>query len=551
MVRSMFTAIGGLRNHQVMLDVTANNIANVNTVGYKAQRVAFESMMAQILRGAAAPRGGRHRRHRPDRRSASAWRSTRSARCSRRARCRRPASGRTWRSHGDGYFVVASRPRRSDRRAGRRADIAVHARRQLHRRQGRLTSSTSAASTSSASGAGTARTAADPSTHDARRASTSRSTRSRSRSTRTASSRTTTRRASRSRGRSRSPSSRTRPAWPASPDNLKATAELGHLRPDQPDRHHDGGNVLWGEPNTQGRGSITSGRLEMSNVDLALRSSPTMITAQRGFQANTRVDHDLGRDARRARQHQALVAGQSAAVTYRYRRRPPRARRARRPARAGPTRRVHVRPDVRHSQAEENRSMIKLHHGREGRAPGLGQRRPDRDRGGDAGHRRHADHGPQADRHGDARRDRRARRGVPARVASRPSRSDRRLTIERRDEPAAANGYEARMDPGTIIGIVLGHRRRLAAASSWRAATRRLHHPAAVPARDAGHPRRHDGVRRAEAVLRIPKLYIMAFKGTPIDRPRRSARSSHGRARPPRGPAGARGGGADVDDPFI
>ena len=39
MLRSMFTAIGGLRNHQVMLDVTANNIANVNTVGYKAQRV--------------------------------------------------------------------------------------------------------------------------------------------------------------------------------------------------------------------------------------------------------------------------------------------------------------------------------------------------------------------------------------------------------------------------------------------------------------------------------------------------------------------------------
>jgi flagellar hook protein FlgE len=55
MLRSMFTAIGGLRNHQVMLDVTANNIANVNTVGYKAQRVAFESMMAQVMRGAAAP----------------------------------------------------------------------------------------------------------------------------------------------------------------------------------------------------------------------------------------------------------------------------------------------------------------------------------------------------------------------------------------------------------------------------------------------------------------------------------------------------------------
>ena len=39
MIRSLFTAIGGLKNHQVMLDVTANNIANVNTVGYKSERV--------------------------------------------------------------------------------------------------------------------------------------------------------------------------------------------------------------------------------------------------------------------------------------------------------------------------------------------------------------------------------------------------------------------------------------------------------------------------------------------------------------------------------
>ena len=38
MMRGMFAAISGLKNHQVMLDVTANNIANVNTVGYKAQR---------------------------------------------------------------------------------------------------------------------------------------------------------------------------------------------------------------------------------------------------------------------------------------------------------------------------------------------------------------------------------------------------------------------------------------------------------------------------------------------------------------------------------
>ena len=37
MMRGMFAAISGLKNHQVMLDVTANDIANVNTIGYKSR----------------------------------------------------------------------------------------------------------------------------------------------------------------------------------------------------------------------------------------------------------------------------------------------------------------------------------------------------------------------------------------------------------------------------------------------------------------------------------------------------------------------------------
>ena len=55
MLPAMYTAIGGLQNHQLMLDVTAANIANVDTVGYKAQRTDFEAMVAQQLRGASAP----------------------------------------------------------------------------------------------------------------------------------------------------------------------------------------------------------------------------------------------------------------------------------------------------------------------------------------------------------------------------------------------------------------------------------------------------------------------------------------------------------------
>ncbi|HEX2956023.1 MAG TPA: flagellar hook-basal body complex protein, partial [Chitinispirillaceae bacterium] len=57
MVRSLYSGISGLRNHQVSMDVTGNNIANVNTVGFKSGRVTFEESMAQLLQGASRPAG--------------------------------------------------------------------------------------------------------------------------------------------------------------------------------------------------------------------------------------------------------------------------------------------------------------------------------------------------------------------------------------------------------------------------------------------------------------------------------------------------------------
>src|SRR3954468_4485339 len=55
MMRSMYAAISGLKVHQTMLDVTSNDIANVNTLGYKAQRTTFKESLSQLQRGAAAP----------------------------------------------------------------------------------------------------------------------------------------------------------------------------------------------------------------------------------------------------------------------------------------------------------------------------------------------------------------------------------------------------------------------------------------------------------------------------------------------------------------
>jgi len=55
MMRSMFSAVSGLRNHQVRMDVIGNNIANVNTVGFKASRVTFQDMVYELVRSASAP----------------------------------------------------------------------------------------------------------------------------------------------------------------------------------------------------------------------------------------------------------------------------------------------------------------------------------------------------------------------------------------------------------------------------------------------------------------------------------------------------------------
>src|SRR5690349_1526469 len=58
MLRGMYSAISGLKMHQAMLDVTANNIANVNTVGFKGSRTTFTDQLSQLQSAATAPGQG-------------------------------------------------------------------------------------------------------------------------------------------------------------------------------------------------------------------------------------------------------------------------------------------------------------------------------------------------------------------------------------------------------------------------------------------------------------------------------------------------------------
>jgi flagellar hook protein FlgE len=58
MLRSLFSAISGLQAHQTKMDVVGNNIANVNTVGFKSSTTVFEDTLSQILRNGSAPTAG-------------------------------------------------------------------------------------------------------------------------------------------------------------------------------------------------------------------------------------------------------------------------------------------------------------------------------------------------------------------------------------------------------------------------------------------------------------------------------------------------------------
>ena len=57
MMRSLFSGVSGLKNHQTRMDVIGNNISNVNTTGFKSSRVTFADTLNQTMTGAAAPNG--------------------------------------------------------------------------------------------------------------------------------------------------------------------------------------------------------------------------------------------------------------------------------------------------------------------------------------------------------------------------------------------------------------------------------------------------------------------------------------------------------------
>jgi len=58
MLNSLYSGITGMKSQQTRMDVIANNIANVNTTGFKSQRVRFQDMISQTNANAQGPNAG-------------------------------------------------------------------------------------------------------------------------------------------------------------------------------------------------------------------------------------------------------------------------------------------------------------------------------------------------------------------------------------------------------------------------------------------------------------------------------------------------------------
>ena len=56
-LNSLFTGLSGIQVHQQRTNVVANNLANINTTGYKSQRANFEEQLSQTLKEATSPEG--------------------------------------------------------------------------------------------------------------------------------------------------------------------------------------------------------------------------------------------------------------------------------------------------------------------------------------------------------------------------------------------------------------------------------------------------------------------------------------------------------------
>jgi flagellar hook protein FlgE len=251
MLRALFTGISGLRAHQQMLDVTSNNIANVNTVGYKSSATTFEDTLSQTLEGAGAPtatQGGTNAIQvgLGVQLGATTLNFT-------QGQTQTTGRGQDLLINGDGFFVVANQGVQEYTRAGSfTLDLNGH----LTAPDGAILQDAGGGaldlSTLSTGGYVSWSIASNGTVNAVNAAGVSTTLGTIALATFT------------------------------NPGGLSKSGDTDYQQ------SANSGTAVIGAPNSGGRGSLTAGALEMSNVDLSTELT-NLIISERGFQANSRV----------------------------------------------------------------------------------------------------------------------------------------------------------------------------------------------------------------------------------------------------------------------
>ncbi len=274
----MYSGISGMKNFQTKLDVIGNNIANVNTFGFKKGRVNFKDMISQTVAGASSPSatlGGVNAKQ-------VGLGSTLAAIDTIHTQGSLQTTGRglDLAISGDGYFVVAPNPGAGDVPFNELDKSFTRAGNFYLDEDGFLVNSDGLYLQGYAVTPGTPGTDDTPGTPDT--IDTSRYTRMQIPSS----------------AESYSISDKGEVQYVEN-GQIKLAGQVIIAKFDNNEGLQKVGQNLFKEsansgvptdnaPNEDGAGSVVAGALEMSNVDLS-EEFTEMIVAQRGFQANTRI----------------------------------------------------------------------------------------------------------------------------------------------------------------------------------------------------------------------------------------------------------------------
>ncbi|MCC3376232.1 flagellar basal body rod protein FlgG [Cohnella sp. REN36] len=258
MLRSMYSGVSGMRGFQTKLDVIGNNIANVNTVGFKGGRVMFKDILSQSMSGATAPidneRGGVNPKQIGLGVTVAAIDTVHT-----------PGSAMTTnvptdlRIDGDGFFVVSPSPDGTPAYLTRAGNFTFDANRQLVNADGMFVMQ--------ADGGGIIQLPEDVTSYAIQQDGSIVSI-----------------------DQDGNPTATGSVIGVAKVQNPGGLEKIGgNLYRMTPNANPDGElNIYAANDVENGTGAIIVGQLEMSNVDLT-NEFTEMIVAQRGFQANSRI----------------------------------------------------------------------------------------------------------------------------------------------------------------------------------------------------------------------------------------------------------------------